>query len=234
MKPNLLQSLSLLFFLFAICLGYSQHRFVETFESTSFSPKKITKVELLDGTVLSGKFTFLRIGNGSLFKITLLDDTGKKIKLTSDEIRWAILPLTDIKAKINTAVKKLDNSSNLGIENGVLYEKVINKKGKSVLAQLLNPTFAGDIKVYHDFKAKEKKTVLGTLTNTDITRGYKSYIITKKGSDAALIIKKNKYSDVALNNIFDGCKKLREHMEGTLKFKDMADHVAFFNKHCGN
>ena len=190
MKFNLFRDLSLFLFVFAFSQVYSQHRFVETFESTSFSGKKTTKLELLDGTVLSGKYTSLRIGDGSLFKISLLLDDGSKVKLSSDEIRWALLPLNDFKAKTNATLSKLDKKSYAGVENGVLYEKIVNKKGKSVLAQLLNPTFSGQIKVYHDYNAKEKKTALGTMTNLDITKGYKSYIITKGGSDAAVVVKK--------------------------------------------
>lgn len=188
-----------------------------------FSKKKISYVYLADGTEIKGHIKDIDRKKGLIEKVKIKDMDGKKHKFKAEEIDHMYLYPSGF-SKFAAAydflhdATKWDNdtySQGLFGKGYVLFEQsevyLKKKKGKkrTLLLQLLNPSFSSKIKIYTDPYAGETASLgVGSIK---VAGGIaKSYYV-KKGDDVAYRLKKKKYKD-QYKELYKGCAEL-ENME---------------------
>ena len=184
-----------------------------------FSKKKISYVVLTDGTEIKGYIKDIDRKKGLIEKVKIKDMDGKKHKLKAEEIDHMYLypsGFSKFAASydfIHDATKWDNDTYSQGLfgDGYVLFEQsevyLKKKKGKkrTLLLQLLNPSFSNKIKIYTDPYAGETAS-LG-VGGIKVAGGIaKSYYV-KKGDNIAYRLKKKKYKD-QYKELFDGCSEL--------------------------
>lgn len=229
----------LFFLLFTVGETINAQDFLEG--SNSFSKRKDAHITLKDGTEITGKADKPKFKKRLIEKLRITTEDGDKRVLMADEIDFMYVPPSGIDKfsrgmdKFYT-VSKWDHDSGINeeyIKDGyVFYESsefVFGKKTVPVLAQLINPGYSNEIRVYHDPQANET-TGLSTggfqLTGGD----NKSYYI-KMGNKPAYKYKKSDYRKAA-KELYNNCKELLDNFEGRLQWPDFSKHLYYYSTEC--
>ena len=184
-----------------------------------FSKKKISHVFLLDGTEIKGNIKDIDRKKGLIKEIKIKDLDGKKHKFKAAEISHMYLYPTGFSkfaasySFLQDATKWDNETYSQGLfgdgyvlfEQSEVYLKKNKGKKKTLLLQLLNPSFSSKIKIYTDPYAGETAS-LG-FAGVKVAGGIaKSYYV-KKGDDIAYRLKKKKYKN-QYQDLYKGCDKL--------------------------
>ena len=223
---------SMIIFLLGVLGNASAQAFLTPVSAIQGPAEVITK----GGETLTGKLKGGVIGTKGLVKFGLKPLSGKKIKFKSAQVQSVKIKLSGL-AKMEivsdqmSTFKKLKNSdfSEAQQREFLHYNqvKIPNKKGKLVLAQLLNAGFDQHIKVYHNPMAKTSKTrVLGVAVGGDNIKGY--YVV-KDGGETIKVMR-GAYVKKHFEALFGDCPEMMAFEQKDRKFKYMAEHVAYYNQ----
>ncbi len=206
--------------------------------SFRFSGQKPIYVTMEDGTEMQGTLKKLKRKKGLIRLVIIKDAKGEKHELQPEDIKFmylfpsgvdglarAVVLVHDATKWGNTYVKP-----GLIAEGYVYFEKSkvkVNKKERTLLMQVLNPSFGGDIRVYHDPFASETASlgVAGIKVAGGIAKSY--YI--RKGNEVAIRVKKKNYKKKVFGSLFGDCKKMAKKFP-KVKWSDLADHVDTYGK----
>ena len=204
------------------------------------SHKKTAYVTLDDGTELKGNIKDLDYKKGLIEEIKLKGLDGKKIKIKPEKIKHMYLPISGL-AKLNNLTDVAFDATKWAssdikndiLDKGYVYfeksEVKIKKKTKTLMLQLLNPTFGSKLKIYNDPMARETMS-LG-IGGIDVVGGLdKSYFV-KKGNEPAYKLKKKDY-DEEFKLFYSDCQALLDKYGSNLKWKDFVTHVFEYTKDC--
>ena len=225
---------SMVIFLLGLLGNVSAQAFLTPVSAIQGPAEVVTK----KGETVSGKLKGGVIGTKGLVKFGLKPLSGKKIKFKSTQVESVKIKLSGL-AKMEiisdqmSTFKKLKNAdfSEATQREYVYYNqvKIPNKKGKLVLAQLLNAGFDQHIKVYHNPAAKTGKTrVLGVAVGGDNIKGY--YVV-KHGGETIKVMRAA-YAKKHFEALFGDCEEMMQFEQKDRKFKYMAEHVAYYNQMC--
>lgn len=211
--------------------------------TVSFSKKKNSYITLKDGTEITAYCDKLTRKKGLIKEVRIKMEDGSKRELMADEIRQMYLPPTEFETAMNTIdratnVKRIElgqNDVNDGyIQEGyVLFESaefIIKKKKMNVLAQLVNPGFAGTVRVYFDPWASESASVgVGPMT---LAGGLaKSYYV-RVGDKPAYLLKRNAYNDFAALQ-YKRCSSVKAMASnGKYDWADFPKHLYEYTAEC--
>ncbi|MBR9920733.1 MAG: hypothetical protein GYB31_07815 [Bacteroidetes bacterium] len=227
------------FCLFAIAQASAQY-FVPPVET--YSHKKTSYVYLEDGTEVIGTIKDLDRKKGQLEEVKLLDQEDKKVKYSGDEISYMYLPPSgfDKFAKatdfLNDATQwqTTDLDADILGKEYVYLEKTdvrVKKKTFTLMMQVVNPTFCGVLRVYHDPLAKETMSV--GVAGITLAGGLdKSYYLRKTDDSVAFKVEKKTY-DEQFKMIFSDCPDLIAKYGDDPKWEDFATHVWEYSEMCG-
>lgn len=203
--------------------------------SNSFSHKKTSYITLTDGTEIKGSVKSIDRKKGLIKQIKIEDGNGEKIKLKPTEVAFMYLPpsgldnLTKSMNFLGDATKwnneKLDQD--LLNKGYVFFESSnvkIKKKQSVMLMQLLNPSFSGVVKVYHDPFAKQTMSV--GVAGVKVAGGIeKSYFV--KTGDAAFKLEKKAYKK-EFKPLWSKCEDLAA--KGEIKWNELTNHVITYSE----
>lgn len=186
----------------------------------------------VEGEVKSG----MSGGNGLMYIV--LKDTVTEVKTkykVADIKELGIDATTSTKAGAILAtetksIKEMANTDYTSMLNAdyYIYRRVVDKKGKPRMLQLINPGFDKKMQVYIDPKAKETG---GAKLTGGLTGGAeKSYYVTKS-SAYGIYVKKSKY-DKTISSVFDDCPAVLEFAGSKPNFSDFGKHVYFYDNTC--
>lgn len=207
--------------------------------SLSFSHKKTAYITLKDGTELKGNIKDIDRKKGLIDYIKLKDGDGKKHKLKPESIAYMYLPpsgIDNLGKKLDfltDAQKWTDEKLNQDLltEGYVYFENAnvkLKKKNRELLMQLLNPTYSGKVKIYHDPLAKE--TMGFGIGGVKLAGGHaKSYFLMVVGDDAAYKVKKKNY-DTEFVALWKKCKDLAKMSSKDIKWSDLTTHVMTYTE----
>lgn len=229
MKRTLLLSLAVL-----TCLMVHGQNFMPTFGQTWNRNTYVIKNDnsRVDGIAKSGM-----VGMNGLMWIVLKDSTtGEKTKYKIEDIKEVGI---DAKggSKLGAITSSLENTNSLkemaktdykSVLNAdyYIYRRVVDKKGKPRILQLVNPGFESKMQVYVDPKAKE--TGGSKLTGGLVGGEEKSFYVTK-GNSYGIYLKKSKY-DKTMTSVFDDCPALIQEYGKNVKWSDLSKHVYYYEK----
>jgi hypothetical protein len=196
----------------------------------SFSRQKTAYINLEDGTAVAGTIEKLKRKKGLISNIIVTDSiTGKELDFKPEQVKSMYLPTSgwDKFARTADVIDRPSKWSRADVDARRLskdyayFEKgeVILKKGKQTLMlQLLNPTFSGRVKVFHDPFAQETNRVgVGGIT---VAGGDdKSYYV-QKGNDPAFKLSKKEYSK-AFKLLFGDCKMIMDKYGKKIKWSEI-------------
>ena len=199
---------------------------------------RTTYVVKNDDSKVWGKAVFGVIGPNGLTQITLKDTvSGEKTKFKIADMKEVGVSAKGM-TKLSAMSNALENTNSLKDATRsdykslleadyFLYRRVVDKKGKPRILQLLNPGFESKMQVYVDPKAKETG---GSKLTGGLTGGLeKSYYVTR-GSSFGIYVKKAKYKK-SMSSIFDGCSDVLKEFSDA-NFKDFAKHVYYYENEC--
>lgn len=204
--------------------------------SFRFSGKKTIYVTLEDGSEIEGTLHDLDRKKGLIEEVTLKNAKGKKVKLKPAAIKFMYLYPSGYDKMLSaydvgTDANKWDNvyvKPGLIGEGYVFFEKSqvqVKKKERTLLMQVLNPTFGGEVRVYHDPFAKETTSV--GFAGVKVAGGNaKSYYI-RKGDNVAVRVKKKDYKKQVFKDLFGSCKKMAKKFP-KIDWKDLGEHVSTY------
>jgi hypothetical protein len=166
------------------------------------------EVTLNDGTVVKGKIVIY-----GFKRMTIKKENGEKIKVGVTDMKGYRIPapkskfLKLLSSGGPSSVKELAKTDfNAVLEaDYFVFKRILDKKGRPFITQLINPGFDSKIQVYVDPKAKE--TGGARLTGGLLGGLAKSYYITKGVGSGALYVEKSKYKK-SFSTIFEGCSKM--------------------------
>ena len=205
----------------------------------SYSTKADSYLYLTDGTEVVGQVKKLKKKKGLIdyVKVKVGEETVKY--MASDVSHMYLKP-----SKLEKFSKSMDNafdvterdkdrSINEGfIKEGYIYYETVTvqlkKSEKTLLMQLVNPGFSGQIKVYYDPWANE--TASTGIGGMKLAGGdAKSYYV-QHGDAIAYKLKKKNYDD-DLKNLYGDCN-IADGFEGKVKWKDFAKHIVYASSNC--
>lgn len=207
----------------------------------TFSSKKEAYFTLKDGREITGFIDHIKRKKGLIQEIRIKTADDNKQTFLAKDIDHMYLPPSGF----DVVVRKLDRASdatrwdkdsdiNEGyIQEGyVLFESaefMIKKKKIMVLAQLVNPGFAGQIRVYFDPYARQTGSVSvgGINVAGGIDKSY--YVSTDMGS--AWLLKKKDYKKMQ-DSLYKGCRKINKAFDMKMKWDDLAKHIYFYSTEC--
>lgn len=204
----------------------------------TFSDDKISYVTLKDGKEIQGNIKDLDRKKGLIKKVEIKDLDGKKLKLKPEDISHMYLPPSGLSKLVATMdflhdAQKWDNKDLNAdiIGKGYVYfeqsDVLIKKKKRTMLMQLLNPSFSSVVKVYHDPFAKE--TASFGVAGVTLAGGHdKSYYIKK--DNVAYLLKKKDY-DEEFDLLFKSCPAVKEKF-AKVKWSEFANHVFEASQAC--
>jgi hypothetical protein len=198
----------------------------------SFSNK--IEVTLNDGTIVKGKIVIY-----GLKRMTIKKENGEKIKVGVTDMKGYRIPapkskllkLLSMASGGASSVKELAKTDfNAVLEaDYFVFKRILDKKGRPFITQLINPGFDSKIQVYVDPKAKE--TGGARLTGGLLGGLAKSYYITKGVGSGALYVEKSKYKK-SFSTIFEGCSKMGGQYGDKPKWDEISTHVFYFDQLC--
>lgn len=202
-----------------------------------FSTKKTAYLTMSDGTVFEGTLSSFTRKKGLIETVKMKNAKGEKLKITPSNISYMYLAPSDL-AKFGAALEQINNVNNweketnskinaeLMKEGYVYFEKIptqVKKNTQDLMLQLINPSFASKIRVYHDPFAQETMglavgdiTVVGGLD--------KSYYIKKEGDKSAYRLFKNDYKD-QFKTLFGDCPEFMAKYSDNIKWSDLETHI---------
>jgi len=206
-----------------------------------FSRQKTAYVTLEDGAEVAGTIEKLKRTKGLIALIVVTDSlSGKKMEYKPDLVKSMYLPPSgwDKFARgadlINRPSKwtRDDIDARRLVKDYVYFEKadVVLKKGKQTLMmQLLNPTFSGRIKVFHDPFAKET-TRVGVGGMTVAGGDDKSYYV-QKGKEPAFKLEKKNYNK-EFKRLFGDYSSIMEKYGNKIKWSEIEAAMFEYNTEC--
>jgi len=207
--------------------------------SMTFSHKKTAYITLIDGTEIEGLIKDVDRKKGLIKFVKIRDNDGKKHKLEAEKIKYMYLPPSGMD-KLITANNFLTDAKKWGsdekLNNDLLSQdyvyfensKVrIKKKTRVLLMQLLNPTFSGEIKIYHDPLAKE--TISLGVGPVNVAGGIAKSYFFKVGDKAAYKIKKKEYKK-QFPIIWKNCKTIKKNFGKKVKWSELTTHIVTYNE----
>lgn len=227
-------------------LAFTTSVFAQDFQKPAdrFSKKEMCYFYLHDGTEIQGKIDDLDRKKGLIKQVEIYvdGDKKKKKKLKPADINYMYLKPSGF----DKFAKKYDDMFDLQsyemdrsvdiekIQEGyVLFEStevMIKKKKRTLLLQLLNPSFAKDIKVYYDPFARQTASAgIGgmTLAGGDA----KSYFV-KVRDEVATKVKKKNYKD-HYEDMYKGCKDVSRKYK-KVKWINFREHILLYNDKCSS
>lgn len=207
----------------------------------TYSGKKVSYVTLQDGTKLEGKVSKLYYKKSQIKAIKLKMADGKKQKIEAEKIKYMYLKPSGfdkfgkLNSFLNDATQWRDNDLDKDIlKQGYVYleqTKVkIKKKTRTLIMQVLNPTFCGTIRVFYNPFAG-RTTGIGVAGIKVAGGRAKSYYIKKKDG-VAFVLRKKRYKN-KFNEVFGDCEAVKKKYAENIKWKDLANQVFDYDKECG-
>lgn len=207
-----------------------------------FSKKKTSYITLNDGTELEGNIKKLKRAKWLFEEIHLILADGSKEKIAADKIKSMYLPQGGMdklgkfmdKATDMTQFEATNDLNQDRLKDGYAYFESTDcfykkKKNKVLLLQLLNPSFAGKVKVYHDPGASEGGGM--KVGGFKVTKDFdKSYYV-KVGDATAYKLKKKDYKDQA-GEIFGDCSEFLSSIKDDLNWKKIGETLYNYSKEC--
>ena len=154
-----------------------------------------------DGSTIEGRIKDLDWKKGLIEKIKIEDMQGKKVKIKPEAIKHMYLAPSAL-SKMNAAADFLLDAQQWTatdldkdiLSKGYVYleksEVRIKKKTRTLMVQLLNPSYSDKIKVYFDPITGETASI--GVAGIDVAGGLaKSYFVKKAGSKVAIELKKS-------------------------------------------
>lgn len=215
-----------------------------SFFSQSLMPSQVTiskkkpiyietsKGEQLDVTLKSAK---VKKGLIKLLKVEKKD--GAKMKLTASDIRLMYAAPIGIEKFVNkvdflTDIEKWGDGKiksdylNQGYGYFEQSRVIIKKKERTLLLQLLNPSFCKVVKIYNDPFAK-KSTGVG-VGLVGVGRNSTSFYIKRITDESAYLIKKSKYKKT-FEKLWESCDRV-SNMYPKAKWKEIPSHIVTFTE----
>lgn len=200
-----------------------------------FSRQKTAYVTMEDGTEYAGTLERLQRKKGLISAVIITDSvSGKQMTLKPQDVRHMYLPPSGLDKFtrgldfLNDATKwNRDDLDATRLRKGYVYfekSEVELKKGKqTLLMQLLNPSFSGKVKVYHDPFAQETSSVgVGGIT---VAGGEdKSYYV-KTGSAPAIRLYKKNY-EKEFKRLFGDCQAVMDKYGKKIRWSEIEAAVA--------
>jgi len=208
--------------------------------SYTFSHQKPAYFTLKDGSKIEATVTDIDRKKGQIKLIKIKDADDKKMKLLPTDIQSMYLPqsglskLSQLNSMTNDVTKwKRASVDDEMLQKGYIYfestDVKMGKKTRTLMMQVLNPTFCNYIKIYNDPYADETASVgIGgmTLAGGDA----KSYYF-KKDDGAAIYLTKKDYKK-NFSEVWSDCPVLIERYGKSPKWTDLAKHVFEFSNEC--
>jgi hypothetical protein len=205
-----------------------------------FSHKKISYFTLNDGSEIEGTIKDIDRKKGLIEEVKIKDAKGDKIKIQAEEIKEMYLPksglqkfadsydfIHDARAWSDTSVEREY------IQEGYVYfvqtDVKVKKKNRTLLMQMVNPSFSADIKVYHDPRAGE--TTSFSVGGIDVAGGNEKSYYVQKGEETAFRLKKKHYDD-HFETLFGDCPQLMQKHGEDPDWDDFAQHIATYTENC--
>ena len=236
---NFQKSIFSLFISLLICGSLMAQKFSPALKG--FSHKKISYLTLDNGKEVKGTIKDLDWKKGLIEEVKLKDMDDKKVKIKPEEINFMYLPPSNL-AKLGSTFDFLENadmwqSADLDkdiLGKGYVYmeksEVRIKKKTRTLMMQLINPSFSNKIKVYDDPFAKE--TMGAGIGGVTLVGGdEKSYYIKKAGDKVAYRLHKKNY-DEEFKMIFKNCKEVMKKYGSNPKWTDFEAAVYEYTQGC--
>ncbi len=212
-------------------------RFLEP--SETFSPKKVSYLTMMDGSVKEVFLKSIKREKGLIEELKVEDAAGTKSKIKPKDIKFMYLPQSGFdkfskEMDFIHDVQKWDNKEidQSKVADGYIYfeqaEVQVKKEKLTLMMQLLNPSFSSKIKVYHDPYAAESASVgIGgfTLAGGDD----KSYYVAVRNQTAFKLMKKNYEEDFM--KVFGFCSPLKNKFE-KINWSQFDEHVYEHNQNC--
>ncbi|MBK7410808.1 MAG: hypothetical protein IPJ40_23785 [Saprospirales bacterium] len=217
---------SVMVMLFATQLVFGQ---VFSPPAEGFSRKKPAYVTLEDGTEVTGTIDKLKRKKGLISNIIIEKESGEALDYTPDQVKFMYLPQSGLDKLgkgldfLNDATKwNRDDLDAAKIKDGYAYfekaDVMVKKKKMPLMMQLLNPSFSGKVRVYHDPYAAETTQVsvggIGVAGGDD-----KSYYV-KKGDGVAFKLEKKNFED-EFAKLFGDCDSIKKAYGKKPKWKDI-------------
>ena len=223
--------------LFCITTSFGQDFLTPSY---AFSHSKNAYVTLFDGTDLTCTVSKIKRKKGLISSIEVKDGSGATRKLSPGDVNYMYLPpnaldkISKANEFLNDATKWTNDKLDQDLLNqGLVYfeqtDVKIKKKTMTMLMQLLNPSFSGGVKVYHDPFAKETASIgVGGLK---VAGGIaKSYYL-KKGDDAAYFFEKQGYKK-EFDQFWKDCQAVLTEFSGSANWNGLAEHVFKYDQEC--
>ncbi len=209
--------------------------------SEGYSRQKNSYLTLEDGKEITGTLEKMTRKKGLISSIEVTDSiSGKKLKFTPNQVKFMYLPPSGLDKLargmdfLNDATKW--NNQDLDayrLRKGYVYfekSEVELKKGTQVLMlQLLNPSFSGKVKVFHDPYANETASV-GVAGVTVAGGEDKSYYV-KKGNEVAFKLYKKNY-DKEFKDLLGDCPTVTKKYGDKTRWSDFEAAVAAHATEC--
>lgn len=208
-------------------------------EFAGVSRKKISYLSMEDGTQIKGNISGFKWKKGLIEEIKIKGMDGKKIKIKPEKIKHMYLPISAT-GKLANSIDFLNDATQWGntdldkdiLQKGYYYfeksDVKIKRKTRTLMMQLLNPSFSEKVKIYNDPFAKEALG-LGVGSIKLVGGGEKSYFI-KKGNDVAYKLEKKNY-DEEFPLLFKDCSTFSAEQEDK-KWSQFTQHVFDYTKTC--
>lgn len=205
-----------------------------------FSKKKVSYITLKNGKQLEGKIKDLDYKKGLIKAIKIKDAKGKKHDLKPEEIKEMYLPTSGFEkfAKALDFMNDATKWENTDLEQDIIQkgyvffeqaEVQIKKKKRTLMMQIVNPSFCSKVRIYHDPFAKETAS-LG-VAGIKVAGGIdKSYYV-KRGNETAYRLKKKDYKE-GFESFFKDCSNLVDKYGKDLKWSEFATHVFDYTNDC--
>lgn len=206
----------------------------------AFSKSKPAYVTMKDGTEITGKIKGAKWKKGLMHTIKFITDgDNDKEQISAEDIAFMYVAPNGFEKLGNTlnnatTINRWDRDLNADyFKDGYLYfeqvEAMVGKKKRTVLMQLINPHFSGDIRVYNDPFANETGGI--GVAGMQVTGGRdKSYYV-KKGDEVATKLKVKKGFKSSFDEYFGDCPEMTKTVDKP-NWKEFASYVAAYNETC--
>ena len=233
------QSLLMAFCLFAFFTIQAQQFNVEM---EGFSSTKPTYMTMEDGREMEVKLQRVKYRRGLIEELVFRDEANEKISVPLDEIKEMHIPFHEL-AKVAALMETSGNLNQMmkrDIKNDIFDQDYayfvksdvkIGRKTRTLLMQVLNPSFSSEIMVFMDPMANQTGSVF--WRNLAVTGGdSKSFYIKRKGDDRAYRVFKRNYRKLS-QELFGDCPEVKEEFR-RLRWIDFAKHIYYKQENCPN
>ena len=193
---------------------------------TDFSTEKTIFITMEDGLEIGCLLKELHRENGFIKEVVIKNNDGATQVLQQKSIRSMYLyPANDQQREINQEIISSGDVNSALLKDGYVYfERAdniwVNKEQFSLLMQVLNPTFEGDVRIYYD----PLSTQLQTAEAQDVSSS--SYYL-KDGQKDGICIRKREYSPKVFQILFSTPKD-KGQKRSTVQWQDFAKHVYLY------